>query len=105
MIDDAMYSYLSTYAGLVALVSKRIYPIVMPLNVTLPAVSYQRISTERVHAFSSGCNLSSFIMGKDRHGAKGIFSYAVDKRADQKSLTKLQRVDGKHDGQCGFTYR
>ena len=59
MIDDAMYSYLSTYAGLVALVSKRIYPIVMPLNCILPAVSYQRISTERVHAFSSDTALTA----------------------------------------------
>lgn len=58
-IDDSMFSYLSTYAGLVSLISKRIYPIVMPLNTTLPAVSFQRISTERTHAFSSDTSLTN----------------------------------------------
>jgi hypothetical protein len=58
-IDDSMYTYLSTFAGLTALVSKRVYPIVMPLNCILPAVSYQRISTERTHAFQADATLAS----------------------------------------------
>jgi hypothetical protein len=58
-VDDSLYTYLSAYAGLVSLVSKRIYPIVMPLNAVLPAVSYQRISTERTHAFQTDPTLTS----------------------------------------------
>ena len=58
-MDDSLYSYLSGYAGLVALVSKRIYPTIMPNNVILPAVSFQRISTERTHAFQADVALTS----------------------------------------------
>lgn len=58
-MDDSLYYYLSAYAGLTALVNKRIYPIVMPLNAVLPAVSFQRISTERTHAFEADVSLTA----------------------------------------------
>lgn len=47
MIDEALYSLLIAYAGLTALVSTRIYPMHLPQQPTLPAVSYQRISSGR----------------------------------------------------------
>jgi hypothetical protein len=43
-LEQALFSYLGNYAGLKALVSTRIYPIIMPQNPTLPAVTYQKIS-------------------------------------------------------------
>lgn len=46
-IITALYSKLSTTAGLTSLVSTRIYPDVMPQPPTLPAVVYQMISNER----------------------------------------------------------
>lgn len=47
-IESAIYSRLSGFAGLSALVSTRIYPNVLAQNATLPAVVYQRISAGRI---------------------------------------------------------
>ena len=58
-IDEAVYAHLIAFPGLSALINKRVYPIVMPINVVLPAVSVQRISTERVHAFQADTGLTS----------------------------------------------
>ncbi len=49
-IEEGLYSYLSGYAGLTALVGTRIYPLVMPQNVTMPAIRYQRISSSRIYS-------------------------------------------------------
>ncbi len=47
MIEDALFSRLSGFAGLTSLVGTRIYPVQLPQDVTLPAVVYTRISSER----------------------------------------------------------
>lgn len=47
MIEDALYSHLSGHAGLTALVSARIYPMVLPQNPSYPAVTYKKISGPR----------------------------------------------------------
>ncbi len=52
-IEEALYSYLSTYAGLAALVGTRIYPLVLPQNPTLPAITYQKVSRAGERAMSS----------------------------------------------------
>lgn len=46
-IKDALFTQLSGYAGLSALVGSRIYPMKLPQNPTLPAVSYFTVFTER----------------------------------------------------------
>ena len=43
-IEEAVYSRLTTFAGLAALISTRAYPLIVPVDVTLPAVAYQTIS-------------------------------------------------------------
>lgn len=48
--EEGLYSRLSTYAGLIALTSTRIYPLAIPQDVALPAVTYQRISGVRDYA-------------------------------------------------------
>jgi hypothetical protein len=52
-INDALYGYLSTYAGLTALVSNRIYPDNLPQNPVLPAITFTCISTLRHHEFKN----------------------------------------------------
>jgi hypothetical protein len=47
LLDEGLYTYLSTYAGLVSLVSTRVYPFVIPEGATLPCVTFQRIDTPR----------------------------------------------------------
>lgn len=44
-IGEVIYSKLTGYAGLAALVGTRVYPIQLPQRPTLPAITYQRIST------------------------------------------------------------
>lgn len=46
-LDEGLYTYLSTFAGLTALVSTRVYAYKIPQGATLPAVTFQRISTAR----------------------------------------------------------
>ena len=58
IIEEALYTYLSTHAGLSALVSTRVYPVVMPQGCTLPAVTYQKIDGPRVHAMGSDAGLA-----------------------------------------------
>lgn len=48
-IEEGLFAYLSTNAGLVALISTRVYPNKLPETVTLPALTYQRIDSPRVH--------------------------------------------------------
>lgn len=43
-IEVALFSHLSTYAGVTALAGTRIYPLVLPQQPVLPAVTYQPIS-------------------------------------------------------------
>ncbi len=45
MIEAALFGHLSTEAGLAALVGTRVFPVQLPQGATLPAVTYQRIST------------------------------------------------------------
>lgn len=49
-VETVLFSRLSGFAGLSALVSTRVYPNLIPQNSTLPVVSYQRISTTRESA-------------------------------------------------------
>lgn len=51
-IEETLYSRLSGYAGLTALVSTRVYPNIKPQDAELPAVSYRRISSLRYSAMS-----------------------------------------------------
>jgi hypothetical protein len=46
-IEEALYSKLTGDAGVAALVVARIYPNVVPQDIAMPAVAYQRISTVR----------------------------------------------------------
>ena len=47
MIEETLYTRLSTFAGLTALVSTRIYPVIMPQGIDKPALVYQLISSTR----------------------------------------------------------
>lgn len=49
-INEALYGYLSGYAGLVALIATRAYSLVAPQNVTKPYVRFQRIDTPREYS-------------------------------------------------------
>lgn len=48
-IEEALRAILTANAGVTAIVSTRVYPVVIPQAATLPAVAYQRISATREH--------------------------------------------------------
>jgi hypothetical protein len=49
MIEALIYTVLANNADVKSRVNTRIYPVVMPQDVTLPAVSYQRISANPIN--------------------------------------------------------
>ena len=49
-VEEQIYTRLSGLAGLAALVDDRIYPKILEQNCTLPAITYQRVSSERISA-------------------------------------------------------
>lgn len=63
VLEEGLFSYLSTYAGLTALISARVYPFRIPQEqaVSLPCMTYQRISTPRhqTHDTSGASDLAS----------------------------------------------
>lgn len=48
-LEDALYTYLSGDADIAALVGDRIYPARLREGTELPAISYQRVSADRVN--------------------------------------------------------
>lgn len=58
-LEAAIYSILSNDANVIAIVSTRIYPLLLPQDADLPALTYSRISTERESAFMTDPGLST----------------------------------------------
>lgn len=54
MIGENLAEYLYSVSALTALVSRRIYPLAMPQEPTLPAVTYTRVSTTRPATIGGG---------------------------------------------------
>jgi hypothetical protein len=52
-IESVLYDRLSGYSGLTALVSTRIYPNVAPQNVTVPYITFRRVSSVRDSGFGT----------------------------------------------------
>jgi hypothetical protein len=53
VLEEGIYSYLSGYAGLVAKVGTRVYPVRFPQSTIMPCVVYQRIDTPRITTMDS----------------------------------------------------
>ena len=53
MAEADLYAQLSAVAAL----GGRVYPLVLPQNITYPAVSYQRISAPRISTFNGDLDL------------------------------------------------
>jgi hypothetical protein len=47
LIEETLFTRLSTFAGITALVDTRIFPMIMPQGTVKPALTYQRISSIR----------------------------------------------------------
>ncbi len=98
-IEEALSKYLSTCAGLTALVATRIYPGDMPESCTKPAIAYARISTPREHTMGIDPGLVSPRFQFDIAG-KTLLS-ALDVKAELK--TAMQDYSGIMGGAGGVT--
>ena len=60
-IEQGLLSYLTGYTGLTTLISTRVYWMTKPAGVTYPCVTFQRISTPRIHTHdTSGSTGTAF---------------------------------------------
>jgi hypothetical protein len=57
MIDVALLQRLSAFGGLTALISDRIYPVMLPEKVTLPALVYSKVTGSGESAFGADSDL------------------------------------------------
>lgn len=57
-LEEGLYTYLQSQAGVTSLVGTRIYPLLLQQVETLPAVAYQRISTQRNASHGGPANAS-----------------------------------------------
>ncbi len=91
-IEEALYSYLKGYAGLAALVSTRIYPLILPQDSTFPAVTYQRISGPRIHTMGNDPGLAYprfqvSCWGKTYASAKAVAAQVIAALQNQRNTT------------------
>ena len=90
MAEADIYAALNT--GVTALGS-RIYPLKLPQDVLYPAVVYQRISTQRTHAFGRDATPVEPVIQVDVYGHEGEGYEAFADVADA-VRTVLQRYSG-----------
>ncbi len=57
-ITQSLATYLNTVGGLTALVGSRIFPVYLPKGATLPALTYNKISSPRVRSHSGPSHLA-----------------------------------------------
>lgn len=58
IIEEGLVAYIPTVTAVHALIVARFYPLRLPENPTYPAVTYQRISTPRIHAHTGPSHLA-----------------------------------------------
>jgi len=94
MIEDAIFTRLTTHAGLSALIGTRAYPLQAPQNAATPFLVYQRVSAQRISA-----------MGNDTGLARGRFqvscfasTYSSAKDVAAQARAALQRWRGTVNG-------
>ena len=56
-LESLLFSRLTTDADIRRMVTRRVYPIVLPQNCDFPAISYQRITGARINDLSGYGNL------------------------------------------------
>lgn len=87
MIEPALFTRLSTFAGLTALVSTRVYPGVAPQNAALPFVTYRRVSAVRPWGMGSDAGI---VMARVQLDTFAL-SYAAARSVAEQVRGALQR--------------
>jgi len=79
-IEQALYTRLTGFAGLSALVASRVYPMRLPQSPTYPAVTYQRVAGERTPAMGADTGVMAAVVQLDAWGATYPSAKAVAKQ-------------------------
>ena len=65
MLQEAVYTRLSTDATVSGLVGTRIYPVLAPEGVALPYITYQRIAVDHVESVAGSSGLANALVQVD----------------------------------------
>lgn len=90
MIEEAINSRLAGYAGLSALVSTRIYPVIAAQGATPPYVVHSRISGVRESAMGADTGVARARVQVSSYG----LTYSSAKNVAKQSRLALQRYSG-----------
>jgi hypothetical protein len=99
-IGAAVYKYLTTYAGLTALISTRVYPDVLPQSVTYPCVSFEAISEEEIESFQTA---SSTLIGVTYSFSCWAATRASARAISEQIRTAFKNYSGVMGGAGGVT--
>ena len=61
-VEQIFYSLMCSSVSLSAIVDTKIYPLVMPQNTELPAITYFKVTDISTHAFSTDTGLETIRM-------------------------------------------
>lgn len=81
-LDEGIIAYMKATAGITALVSTRIYPLVLPEKATLPALVVTRISTPRIVSHDTSGATGDLISPRYQFDAWGASQAATKAIAD-----------------------
>lgn len=90
MIEEAINSRLAGYAGLSALVSTRVYPVIAAQGATLPYIVHSRISGVRESAMGSDTGVARTRVQVSSYGS----TYSSAKNVAKQARLALQRYSG-----------
>lgn len=58
LVEEALVSILRNNAAVAALVSTRIYPVMIPQGATLPVIEYRQLSGQKEHSHDANADLA-----------------------------------------------
>ena len=58
-VDQGFYTYVTAQSAITDLISTRLYPVLLPQNATLPAATYRRVDSPRIHSHDGASGLAS----------------------------------------------
>lgn len=94
VVEEALKARLAAVAGVTALVVSRVYPVKLPQSATLPALTYQRISTARENAMGADPGIARTRL----QVTTAATSYSGAKAVTEAVRAALQRYSGTSAG-------
>ena len=98
MFEEALYRHLINFTGVKAIVVARVYPLMLPQKCLLPAVTYQKISGERLHSLQGDTGYTTPVFQITSRAE----SYAQCKTLAEQIRLSLQNFTGIMGGTDGI---